>query len=339
MSIPALSVLTVVCLVGVGFCADGPAYTVAETDKEVRIETPRLKAAVRKKGYVSGVAAGSMLDKKTGFRDPGYGLDIADWIMEPGSDKAYRDRLDAELVYRYGNAYHGRRAKRSIEGPQICTKARELKPRIIRGKDFVAVRQTYRYHTAAPGKKTGSTWTQVLVFPKGKRYFISMDRIDTVNDSDAMFLRIDMPGHVKHKAGDTFANIYLSYHGTIPAAAFGENFAPDAKFNYRRDAAKATPKRFIRAVQLRDPRTGKTGPWLAGMTLDAAVVHEAWCHQRGYVCMILEFGGRPVKAGQSFSAAHIVGYFDSIEEMNAVYDRHKGHTALTVTAKGWKLTK
>lgn len=339
MSIPVLSAVTVLCLVGAGFCADGPSYTVTETDKEVRIETPKLKAAVRKKGYVSGVAAGSMLDKKTGFRDPGFGLDIADWIMEPGSDRAYRGQLDAELVYRYGNAYHGQRAKRSIEGPQICTKARELKPRIIRGKDFIAVRQTYRYRTAAPGRKTGSTWTQLLVFPEGKRYFISMDRIDAVNDSNAMFLRIDMPGHVKHARGDTFANIYLSYHGTIPSAAFGENFAPDAKFNYRRDAAKTAPKRFIRAVRLRDGKTGKAGPYLAGMTLDPSVVHEAWCHQRGYVCMILEFGGRPVKAGRSFSAAHIVGYFDSIKEMHEVYDRHKGHTALTVTAKGWRLTK
>jgi len=334
--LPAIAVL---CLVGASFCADRPAYTVTETDKEIRIDMPKLQAAVRKKGYVSGVAAGSLVDKKTGFSDPGYGLDIADWIMEPGSDKAYRDRLDKELIYRYDNAWHGRRAKRSIEGPQICTKARELKPEIIRGKDFVAIRQKYRYCTAAPGKKVGSTWTQLLVFPAGKRYFLSMDRIDAVNDSPAMFLRIDMPGHVKHKDGDTFANIYLSYHGTIAASEFAKNFAPDEKFNYRRDSVKTIPKRFIRAIQLRDAKTGKKGPWLAGMTLDPSVVHEAWCHQRGYICMILEFGGRPIKAGQSFSAAHIVGYFDSIEAMNKVYDLHKGHTALTADPKGWKLTK
>ena len=334
--LPAVAVL---CLVGASFCADRPAYTVTETDKEIRIDMPKLQAAVRKKGYVSGVAAGSLVDKKTGFGDPGYGLDIADWIMEPGSDKAYRDRLDKELIYRYGNAYHGRRAKRSIEGPQICTKARELKPEIVRGKDFVAIRQKYRYRTAAPGKKVGSTWTQLLVFPAGKRYFLSMDRIDAVNDSDAMFLRIDMPGHVKHKNGDTCTKVYLSYHGTIGASEFAKNFAPDEKFNYRRDSVKAVPRRFIRAIQLRDAKTGKKGPWLAGMTLEPSVVHEAWCHQRGYICMILEFGGRPIEAGQSFSAAHIVGYFDSIEEMNKVYDLHKGHTALTVSAKGWKLTK
>ena len=42
--------------------------------------------------------------------------------------------------------------------------------------------------------------------------------------------------------------------------------------------------------------------------------------------MIEEIHGKPVKAGESFSAAHIVGYFDTIEEMHKVYDRYKGHT-------------
>jgi hypothetical protein len=55
--------------------------------------------------------------------------------------------------------------------------------------------------------------------------------------------------------------------------------------------------------------------------------------------MIEEFGGRPIKAGESFSAAFVVGYFDSIEEMNEVYDRHRGHSGLTVDEQGWKLTQ
>lgn len=311
---------------------------VIENDSEIRIDTPQLAALVRKKGYVTGIAGGSFLDKKTGFRDAGFGLDIVDWIMEPGSDRAYRGQLDKELIYRYGNAYHGRRAKRSIEGPQICTQARELKPVVIRGRDFVAVRQRYRYRTAAPGRKAGSTWTQVLVFPAGKRYFVSMDRIDAINDSPAMFLRVDMPGHIKHRKGDTFSEIYLSYHGRIAAAEFGKDFPPDARFNYRRDRDKL-PERFIRAYRLRDAKTHQAGPWLAGMTLEPSVVYEAWCHQRGYVCMIEEFGGRAIKAGESFSAAFIVGYFDSIDEMHRVYDRHKGHTGLKATKKGWRLKR
>jgi hypothetical protein len=42
--------------------------------------------------------------------------------------------------------------------------------------------------------------------------------------------------------------------------------------------------------------------------------------------MIEEIHGKPVRAGELFSAAHIVGYFGSIEEMHKVYDRYKGHT-------------
>jgi hypothetical protein len=53
--------------------------------------------------------------------------------------------------------------------------------------------------------------------------------------------------------------------------------------------------------------------------------------------MIEEFGGRPVKAGQSFSAAFIVGYFDSIAEMHQVYDAHKGRTSLEAGPGGWTL--
>ncbi len=324
-------------------------FEISENDHEITIGTPDLEAKIRKKGYVSGVAGGSLLDKKTGARDVGFGLDIADWIMEPGSDEAYRDRLEKELVYRYNTPFHGKTAKRSIEGPQICTQARQLSPTIIRGNDFVAVRMSYQYKTAAPGKKAGSKWTQTIVFPRGKRYFISSDRIDSVNSSDAMFLRIDMPGHVKHDRGDTFSEIYLSYmlrtnrlvdyKRTIPASAFFENFAPDELFNYRRDRVDTLPARFIRAYHLRDRKSGTAGPWLAGMTLDPSVVHEAWCHQRGYICMIEEFGGRPIKAGESFSAAFIVGYFDSIEEMHEVYDQHKGFTGLTVNDKEWKLTR
>jgi hypothetical protein len=313
-------------------------YQVTETAEEIRIVTPQLEAAVRKKGYVSGVAAQSMLDKKTGFRDPGFGLDIVDWIMEPGSDEAYRDQLDPELVYHAGNLYHGQRQKRSIEGPQICTQARQLDPQVIRGADFVAVTQQFQYRTAAPGRKTGSVWKQVLVFPVGRRYFVSMDKIETVNASDAMFLRIDMPGHLRHNRGDTFSRIWLSYRGEIPASEFLSDFPPDARFDYLR-GRDPLPDRFIRAYQLRDPKTGKEGPWLAGMTLEPSVVTDAWCHQRGYVCFIQEFGGRPIKAGESFSAAFLVGYFDSIDEMNQVFDQHKGHTRLEVSPRGWRLGK
>jgi hypothetical protein len=339
-----LILLTLAALVPLAPARVGPEAgpRVLEDADRIRVTTDVLEAAVKKKGYVSGVEAGSLHDKKTGARDLGFGLDIVDWIMEPGSDEEYRDKLPGDLPYVFNNLYHGKRPKRSIEGPQICTKAKELKPTVIKGKDFVAIKQDFQYTIAAPGKKTGSKWEQTIVFPMGKRYFVSADKITAVNASDAMFLRIDMPGHIKHKNGDTFSEIYLSYHdkngGKIASSEFAKDFAPDDKFLYTRDDKK-TPKRIIRAYHIRDPKTGKDGPWLAGMTLDPAAVYEAWCHQRGYVCMIEEIGGRAVKPGGTFGAAFIVGYFDSIEEMEKVYDEFAGHQGLEVSEKGWKLTK
>lgn len=336
-SLPPLALLA---LVGFAPAASEPlpAFKVTEDGDRIRIAGNALEASVKKKGYVSGVEAASLLDVKTGARDLGFGLDIVDWIMEPGSDEAYRDKLPGDLPYVFNNLHHGKRAKRSVEGPQICTQAKVLKPTVIHGKDFVAVKQDHAYTLAAPGKKTGSKWEQTIVFPAGKRYFISSDKITAANASDAMFLRIDMPGHVKHKNGDTFSELYLSYHGKISPKEFEKDFAPDEKFLYMRDDKKV-PKRLIRAYHTRDPKTGKDGPWLAGMTLDPGAVYEGWCHQRGYICMIEEIGGRAVKAGESFGAAFIVGYFDSIEEMESVYDEYAGNQGLEVTEKGWKLTK
>jgi hypothetical protein len=317
--------------------ADPPAFTVTEDDRRIRIVGTTLEAAVRKTGYVSGVEGGSFRDVKTGFRDLGFGLDIVDWVMEPGSDEAYRDKLPGDLPYTFNNLVHGKRPKRCVEGPQICTKAGKLAPQVIQGKDFVAVTQDFTYTLAAPGKKAGSKWEQILVFPAGKRYFLSADKVTSANAGDALFLRIDMPGHIKHEAGDTFGEIYLSYHGTIPAKEFLRDFPPDEKFLYTR--GDDPPKRFIRAYRTRDPKTGKDGPWLAGMTLDPAAVYEAWCHQRGYVCMIEEIGGRPVKAGEAFGAAFVVGFFDSVEEMNRVYDEYAGHCGVSVNQQGWKLNR
>src|SRR3954465_13048708 len=104
-------------------------FTISQNDERITISSSTPEAAVQKRGYVSGIAAGTFLDKKTSFRDLGYGLDIVDWIMEPGSDEAYRDQLKGDLAYVFNNPYHGKAPKRSIEGPQICTKAKELSPR------------------------------------------------------------------------------------------------------------------------------------------------------------------------------------------------------------------
>ena len=79
-------------------CASGLAedIKVTESKDEVSLETSVLKAKLRRKGYVTGVAARSLVDKQTGFTDEGFGLDIVDWIMEPGSDVG-TDRSVREL--------------------------------------------------------------------------------------------------------------------------------------------------------------------------------------------------------------------------------------------------
>lgn len=345
---------------------EAPWARVTEDDRAIKIETDKLEAVIPKQNprqWMTGIEKGSFLDKTTGFREIGDGLMVIDWLMEAGSDAEWSDQViapDGHGVGRYTwhtnetdparKSYavmaHGTsHRKRMVEGPQLCHRMKPVRPEVIEGKDFIAVKTTYQYEYAAPGRKPGSRWTQLIVFPRGERYFVLMDKIDSVNASEEMFLRNDTPGCVRHEQGDTFSEIYLSYLSgprglRIPSSEFFTPFPPDLKFGYRRDTHQ-TPRHFIRAYHLRDKQTGKDGPWLAGLTLEPAVVYEAWCSQRpgGIIVMIEEIHGKPVKAGESFSAAHIVGYFDTIEAMHQVNDRYRGHTALTANAAGWSLVK
>jgi hypothetical protein len=345
---------------------DRPWARVTEDDRCIKVETDRLEAVIPRKDprqWMTGIEKGSFLDKATGFREAGDGLMVVDWVMEAGSDAAWAEQVfapDGKGVGRYRwyenerdpaqrsyalMAHGSSHRKRMVEGPQLCHRMKPVRPEVIRGEGFVAVKTTYQFEYAAPGRKTGSRWTQLVVFPKGERYFLLMDQVDSVNDSPEMFLRNDTPGCIRHDKGDTFSEVYLSYLGgpeglRIPAREFFNPFPPDEKFGYRRDTHPA-PGSFIRAYRLRDPKTGKDGPWLAGLTLDPSVVYEAWCSQRpgGIVVMIEEVHGRPVKAGESFRAAHLVGYFDTIDEMRMVYDGYRGHTGLAADASGWRLLK
>jgi hypothetical protein len=297
--------------------ADHPIQ-IEETADEIRIETDALHARIRKKGYVSGVAAGTFVDKKTGAKELGFGLHIMDFLMAPG----WRDD-----GYPRDPKVHGHLPKHYVEGPQICTKAKELKSEVVRGKDFVAVKLWFTFTEAGRGFKAGSTWEQTLLFQPGLRYFLSCERITSANDVDDLFYRIDMPGHIRHKGSDNFVQVYLSYRDEpIPASEFNDNFGPDEKFLYQR--GEKSPERMIRAYQVKID--DKPGPWLAGMTLDPSEVCEAWCHQRGYVSFIEELRRRKVKAGETFGAAYIVGWFDDIADMQKTYDRHKGKHTLVI---------
>jgi hypothetical protein len=310
-------------LMGSGVAAD---IDVKLADDHVQIETDKLSVKIVTKGYVSGTAAGGLIDKQTGARDLGFGLHIMDFLLAPG------ERDDGYM----NGKYHGKIAKHYVEGPQICTQARELRPEITRGKYFVAVRFRYTFTKPYAGYKGGSTWEQTMVFQPGKRYYLSAERITSVNTLNAVMYRIDMPGHIKHKNGDSFERIWLSYEGDLPASDFNKDFAPDEKHLYQRKEGQI-PKRMIRAYQVK--LTDKPGPWLAGMTLDPGAVSEAWCHQRGYVCFIEELHMRPVKAGQSFGAAYVVGWFDDKEEMEKVYDQHAKATRIVVSDDKFELQR
>lgn len=366
-----LSLGIVIAMTGAGTvlaqsAKDADWARVSEDERSIRVETDKLEAVIPKnhpKQWMTGIEKGSFLDKTTGFREVGDGLMVVDWLMEPGSDEAWSDQViapDGNGVGRYTwyanetdperrsyalMAHGSSHRKRMVEGPQLCHRMKPVRPEVIRGKDFVAVKTTYNFEYAAPGRKPGSRWTQLIVFPKGERYFLLSDRVDSVNESDEMFLRNDTPGCIRHEKGDTFSEVYLSYLGgpkgvRIPSSEFFTPFPPDLKFGYRRDTHR-TPDHFIRAYHLRDKEKGNDGPWLGGLTLDPSVVYEAWCSQRpgGIIVMIEEVHGRPVKAGETFSAAHIVGYFDTIEEMHKTYDRYKGYTRLSTEESGWRLAK
>jgi hypothetical protein len=302
-----------------------PKIQVRQAEEYVELESDCLQARIRKKGYVSGIAQGSLLDKKTGARELGFGLHIMDFLMAPG----WR-----EDGYSRNPKLHGNLPKHYVEGPQICTQAKQLDPEVIEGADFVAVKLRYTFKDAAKGLKAGSKWEQTLVFPFGERYFFSAEQITSVNNVDDLFYRIDMPGHLRHDRGDNFVQLYLSYEGKLPAESFAKDFGPDEKHLYQRREGRI-PERMIRAYQVKVD--GKPGPWLAGMTLDPAAVSEAWCHQRGYVCLIEELHGKKVKAGETFGAAYVVGWFDDVGEMEQVYDRHKGARRLTATRDGFTL--
>jgi hypothetical protein len=229
---------------------------VTETENALKIETDLLEAVIPKKNpkqWMTGIEKGSFLDKTTGFREAGDGLMVVDWIMEADSDEDYADQLQApdgngvgaylwhthettpERIAYAINAHGKTHRKRAVEGPQLCHRMKPVQPAVIRGKDFIAITTNYRYEYAAPGRNAGSRWTQRIVFPKGQRYFVLMDKIESVNDSPEMFLRNDTPGCVRHERGDSFSEMYLSYLSgpdglRIPSSEFFTPFAPDEKF-------------------------------------------------------------------------------------------------------------
>src|SRR5215510_9975238 len=104
------SLSVVVLLIGPGTpgqARDKPWARVTEDDRAIKIETDKLEAVIPKKNpkqWMTGIEKGSFLDKATGFREAGDGLMVIDWLMEPGSDAAWADKViakDGDGVGRY----------------------------------------------------------------------------------------------------------------------------------------------------------------------------------------------------------------------------------------------
>src|SRR5262249_57627538 len=90
--------------------ADKPWARLTEDDRAIKVETDKLEAVIPKKNprqWMTGIEKGSFLDKTTGFREAGDGLMVVDWLMEAGSDEAYRDQLKETDRYKFNDINHG----------------------------------------------------------------------------------------------------------------------------------------------------------------------------------------------------------------------------------------
>ena len=88
---------------------------VVEDDRSIKIVTDQLEAVIPKKSpkqWMTGIEKGSFLDKKTGFREAGDGLMVVDWLMEPGSDAAWADKVIAKDGHGVGR--FNRRAPKGV---------------------------------------------------------------------------------------------------------------------------------------------------------------------------------------------------------------------------------
>ena len=105
-----------------------------------------------------------------------------------------------------------------------------------------------------------------------------------------------MPGHIKHKGGDTFSEVYLSYHGRIPATCVDRRFAPDEKFQYVRGQASLL-KRFLLRLSHSRPENRRGRPLAGGHDArPGRCIRGLVSRSAATCCMIEEFGGGPIRA-------------------------------------------
>ena len=64
--------------------SSGRAYPAGS---RIAVETGHYRASIATAGYVTGIAAGSFVDTRTGAHDLGFGLSIVDFLLEPADAK------------------------------------------------------------------------------------------------------------------------------------------------------------------------------------------------------------------------------------------------------------
>ena len=139
------------------------------TKDAIEIETDALVARIQTKGYVSGIAAGGLLDKKTEARDLGFGLHIMDFLMAPGwRDDGYS--RDAEAARQPAQALRRRAANlhagQGAASPRSSA-ARASSPSRCASRSPSRARATRR---ARRGSRRSSS-------SRGVRYFLSAETI------------------------------------------------------------------------------------------------------------------------------------------------------------------
>ena len=229
---------------------DGRSWSnVTKSETGIKIETDDLEAIISKnnpKHWMTSISKGSFLVKVTGFREVGDGQMVIDWLMEAGSVEDYRDEVFAPDGHGVGScprfdnetnpatrplhllAHSNGHRKWVVEGLQLCHRMKPVEPKVIHGKEFVAVETTYKYDYAGPHLQAESRWTQLIGFSKSRRCFLLMDKINSVNDLPKMFLRNDTPSCIRHEQGNTFSEPYLSgpQEVRIPSSHFFRSFLP-----------------------------------------------------------------------------------------------------------------
>ncbi len=327
---------------------DRPFTVTGRSLSASRIVGPALSASIRKDGYVSGVEGGSLLDgRETGeLRDLGFGGSTSStWLMEPGSDEAYRatgSRATCLTSLQQPRALAVAPSSGRSKGPANLHQGRHPRaPRRQQAKTlWPDASRTSPIVSPRPGtRRPGRTREQTIVFPAGRAaYFIAADAGDARSTPSRLPLppHIDMPGHIKHKGGASFSEVYLSYHGTIEAGEFVRDFPPDAKYAWLPSATTCkVPRRLSSAAyHLLGDEDRRRRPLARRHDVGAlgrlrSVVSPEGC----VLCLIEEIGGPATDQGPANPSARPTSSASSTRS-----PRWSGSTTATRAIRGWRST-